>query len=127
MSWERAPVAAALAGILGNIDAQVKAFELPPETFNPPAFIVGYPQTVDYDVAAFGVDLVALPIAAFCGTAEVDRVDALLTAAKVALEADLTLGGAVKACKPRTQQAWRRLSVAGAEVLGADIVLEIRM
>jgi hypothetical protein len=127
MSWKRADVAQALVPILQPIDQQAQVFPTPPETFSPPALIVGFPVSVDYDMAAFSVDLVQLPIMAACGTGEVDKVDAYLTEAKTLLEADLTLGGVVHACKPRAQANWRRLNVAGADVLAADLMLEIRM
>jgi len=126
MGWNRADVAAALVPILAPIDAQATVFATPPETFNPPAIIVGYPQSVDYDLAAFGVDLVQLPVAACAGAAEVAKVDAYLAQARELIAADLTLGGVVKACRARAQSNWRRLNVAGAEILAADLVLEIR-
>jgi hypothetical protein len=127
MGWNRDDVAKALVPILQPIDAQAKVFPDPPETFNPPAFIVGFVQSVDYDLAAFGVDMVQLPIAACCGAGEVAKVDAYIVAARDAISEDLTLGGVVHAAKPRAQNNWRRLQVAGAEILAADLVLEIRM
>jgi predicted NBD/HSP70 family sugar kinase len=126
MSWERKPVAAALAGMLGPLDPSVAVFEAPPPTFGPPAYIVWYPQTVTYDAFAFTVDLVLLPILCVAGLGEWDRVDGLVAAAKKAIDADPQLAGTVAVAKAATNSGWRQLAVAGADYLGADLVLEIR-
>jgi hypothetical protein len=131
MTWQRAPVAAALVTILAAVDDSVPAFAVPPDTFNPPAYIVGYPRTVNYRTPQFGVDEAQLPLAVACGVAEVDRVDDLLRRAYDALSAatatDPTLGGTVLLVDPGPQDNWRLLKVAGVDVLAADLLLRVLM
>jgi hypothetical protein len=126
MSWERQPVAQAVADLLVPLDATVSVFEAPPSTFNAPAYVIWYPTSVTYDAFAFGVDLVLLPILCACGLGEWDRVDALATAAKKAVDGDPQLAGTVAVARAATQSNWRQLDVGGALMLGADVVLEIR-
>jgi hypothetical protein len=127
MTWQRASVAAAVVGIVAPLDVLVTVFEAPPSTLNPPAAYVSYPQLVQYDGFAFGVDTVALPLTVAAGMDEADRIDGLLATYKAALNADPTLAGSVKSARVNMQNAWRRLNVAGADYLAADLILEIRM
>ena len=127
MTWQRAEAAEAIAGLLEPLDPLVSVFASPPETFNPPAYVVGYPSAVTYDGAAFSIDLATIPVLAAGGLAELDRVDALLRAAKDAITADPSLDGAVMSARVVSQSNWRRLNVAGADILVADLILEIRM
>lgn len=128
MTWNRAQAAQAVADVLAPVDELVSVFASPPSTFNPPAYIVGYPRRVAYDAGAgFGVDVAELPVLAGCGVSEVDRVDQLLEAAHKAVNADPSLGGAVQHARVASQDNWRILSVAGADVLAADLTVEIRM
>ena len=127
MTWQRAPAAAGLAALLEPLDPLASVFSSPPSTFNPPAYVVGYVTRVDYGVPSYTIDTATLPMLAAAGVAELDRVDAMLAAAKVAIGADPTLGGSVQVARVTTQQSWRVLSVAGSEILCADLVLEIRM
>jgi hypothetical protein len=126
MTWERAPVAAALVGILAPLDDLVSVFPAPPATFNAPAAYVSYPQVVSYDGFAFGVDTVALPVTVAAGLTESDRIDGLLATYKRALNADPSLAGSVKSGRVNLQQGWRILNVGGADFLAADLILEIR-
>jgi hypothetical protein len=127
MTWDRATAADAIAGVLASVDPLVAVFAAPPATFNPPAFIVGYPRRVGYDEASFSIDDVEQPILAAGGGSEIDRVDSLLNAAKKALDVDPSLGGTVVHCRAGTQENWRMLNVAGADILVADLILRIRM
>jgi hypothetical protein len=124
--WSRTKAAAAVAGVLAALDG-IAVFATPPETFNPPAYIVGYPSSVAYGHVGFGMDLASLPVMAAAGPNSADDVDALIQNAKDAIDADPTLGGAVGNATVATQANWRRVDVAGAQVLAADLVLEIRM
>jgi len=126
MSWERQPVAQALVALLEPLDPTVAVFEAPPSTLNPPAYVVWWPTSVTYNAFAFGVDLVLLPILCAAGAAEFDRVDALVSAAKTAVDGSPQLDDAVASCIADSQSGWRLLSVGGADVLAADLVLEIR-
>ena len=126
MTWERGPVAAALVDVLTPLDATVSVFSVPPSTFNPPAYVVGYPTRVDYGIPTYSIDTATLPMLAAAGPSEVDRVGALLAMAKAAIEVDPSLGGSCQVCRVTSQTSWRILSVAGADILCADLVLEIR-
>lgn len=127
MTWDLEPVAHAIADLLGAIDATVKAYPAAPETFNPPAYVVGWPSTVDYDIQQFGIDVATIPVAAAAGVEEIDRVDQLLDAARKAIDADLSLGGTVQYARTATQTNWRPMRVAGIDMLLADLIVEIRM
>jgi len=132
MVWKRADAAAAIVPILEAIDtttligALVSVFAAPPETFNPPAYIIGYPAQVNYDGATFGIDEALLPVYAAGGMSEVDRIDALLEAAKVAI-AGAPLPSALQLLRVMQQTNWRPLKVGGSDLLAADLTLEIRM
>jgi hypothetical protein len=125
--WQRAPVATAIAGLLGAIDPSVSAFATPPETLNPPAYVCAYPRRVEYNMASLGVDLVTFVVSAFAGPTDPDTLDDLLSDAAAALNASPTLAGSVQEGHVSGQDNWRRFSLAGAEVLAADLTLEIRM
>jgi hypothetical protein len=125
--WQRAPVASAIAGLLGAMDVSVSAFATPPETLNPPAYVCGYPRTVTYATSSFGIDLVEFIVGAYAGPFDPDTLDELLAQGRSALDAAPNLSGTVQVAQVTTQSNWRRLSVAGAEVLAADLTLEIRM
>lgn len=127
MGWVRATAAAAIAETLGGLDPTVAVFANPPETFNPPAYIVGYTRLVNYDDVSFGVDRADLPVMAAAGLGELDRVDSLLAQAKQTLNADPSAGGAVVSLRVKMQDQWRVLVVGGAELLAAELVLDIRM
>jgi hypothetical protein len=124
--WQRAPVATAIAATLATLDASVSVFAVPPTTLNPPAYLVGFARRVDYDAAAFGVDLTELVVSAAAGLSEPDRLDQLLHDAKVALNADPSCGGTVAALRVRNQDPVRLVDSGGATFLVGDLILEIR-
>ena len=126
LTWNRATVAAAMAEVLEGLDPTASVFATPPETFNAPVYVVGFPRTVEYDAASYGVDLTTIPIMVGVGPNELDRADAMLEAAKTALNADPGLAGAVQHCRVTEQTNWRRLNIAGVDVLCCDLVVEIR-
>jgi hypothetical protein len=126
MGWDRTAVAAALAETLSAIDPTVSVYPTAPETFNPPVYVVGYPRLVLYANPTFNTDTATVPVMVGVGMAEADRADAMLGAARDAIEADITLGGVVVAVRVTEQSGWRRLSVAGSEILAADLVCDIR-
>jgi hypothetical protein len=127
MSYQRTPVAAALAELLATIDPNVAVFNEPPPTFNPPAIIVGYTRHVDYDLAAYGVDRADLPVAIAVGVNDTARMDDLANQAKKLINANPTLAGAVQAARVRSQEQTLLWNIAGAEIMAADIILEIRL
>jgi hypothetical protein len=128
MSWNRAAAAAAITAVLQTAMGEtVFVYPKPPGTVNPPAVIVGRPASVRYSTVAFTIDEAILPVSC-CGPADGDdMVDALVTAVRHALTADQTLGGAVQACWPADERAWRQASIAGVDVLLADVNLTVQM
>jgi hypothetical protein len=128
LSWQRAPVAAAIADVLAAKVA-VASFATPPETLNPPAYVCGYPRTVTYDVSSFGIDLVEYIVSAYAGPNDPDTLDGLLAEARAALEVDPGLGAVVQSLQVTVQSNWRRVAIAASNisVLVADLTLEIRM
>jgi hypothetical protein len=129
MTWRRAPVAAAIAAALETIDPSVAVFASPPETFNAPAYVVGYARRVDYRQHQFGSDVGQLPMFAACGLAETDRVDTMLTQAYDTLTTvtDATFGGIVQLVDAGPQDNWRLLRVGGVDLVAADLLLTITM
>jgi len=126
MSYQRTTVAAALAELLSTIDPTVAVFAEPPPSFNPPAYIVGYTRHVDYDAPSFGVDRTDLPVAVAVGVLDGARMDELLDAAKKAVNESLTLGGTVQSVRVRVQEQTLLWNIAGAEIMAADLIVEVR-
>jgi hypothetical protein len=124
-------VATAIATDLTNAtEGGISAFADPPPTFNVPAFIVGWPQTVSFHRPAFGIDEVTLPIIVAVGLPESAVLDSLLITARGALEADRTLGGVLTYGDMVVDgtRNWRMLvDVGGGQYLAADLMLTIHM
>ena len=76
----------AIGEILSALDSTVSVFPTPPETFNAPAYVVGFPRNVEYDAASFGVDAATLAIMVAVGPAELTTADAMLNAAQNRIE-----------------------------------------
>ena len=128
MTWQRSPVAAALVDILTTATAGgVYVHDKPPTVINPPAIIVARPTTVNYATAAFAVDEATLPIVVAGAMDGDDLVDTLRDAVRRAVDADPTLGGAVKSATATAERNWRNLTVAGVELLVAEIILTVLM
>lgn len=131
MPWHRATAAAAIAGVLEPVAAgqtpPASVFATPPATFNPPAYVCGVVRTLDYDAITFGVDLAQFRLFVSAGGEDYDHLDALCESARAALKVDPTCAGAVQSLRVLSQDNWRRLTVAGADTLTADLILEIRM
>lgn len=127
MTWDRAKAARALADVLEAAVPRASVFPAPPATFNPPAFVVQFPQTVTFAQPAFGVDVTTWSVLAAVGADQAAELDELLAEAKAAVLLDQTLGRATQVTRPTELRSWRLLNVAGAEVLAAELVLETRM
>jgi hypothetical protein len=127
VTWERSTAAAAIVEVLSQLDPAVSVFVTPPETLNPPAYVVGYIRSLLYDQSSFATDAASLTVSAVTGANDVDRCDAMLRDAKVALHADPSLAGAAQHCRVSEQGNWRRLNIAGSELLAGDLTVEIRM
>ena len=128
MTWTRTPVAAALVDVLSAATSgTVTVFAKPPTTINPPAVIVARPTNVNYATASFARDEATLPVE-ICGSFDGDdTVDALRDQIRKAIDANPTLGGVVPSCTVTSERNWRNVTVAGVELLAAQIVLTILM
>ena len=128
MTWTRTPVAAALVDVLSAATSgTVTVFAKPPTTINPPAVIVARPTNVNYATASFARDEATLPVE-ICGSFDGDdTVDALRDQIRKAIDANPTLEGTVASCTVTAERNWRNVTVAGVELLAAQIVLTILM
>jgi hypothetical protein len=128
MSWSRAPVAAALVDALeASSGGLVSCFDRPPTVFNAPAYIVAYPDTVQVNTPAFGIDLATISVICAHAVDRADELDELLAAAAKAVDADLTLGGVVQVAQVKEQRSWRVFTIGGVQMLLAELSLEIHM
>jgi hypothetical protein len=131
VSWARTPVAAALVDALEAIEpisaGLVSCFDRPPTVFNAPAYVVAYPDTVQKNTPAFGIDLTTISIICAHAVDQADGVDELLEAADKAINADLTLGGVVQVAQVKEQRSWRVFTIGGVQMLLAELSLEIHM
>ena len=131
MSWDRPTAAAALVEVLSGATAALtpppSCFTSPPSSFNPPALVVYLPTIVTKHIPAFGIDRIQLVVLVAAGTSEADLVDQLLGLATDAIQADKSLGGAVQLCNPDEWRNWRILTVAGADLMAADLALTLHM
>ena len=128
MSWDRAVAAAALADVLRAATADaVTVFTHPPATLNAPAYVVAYPVTVTKHTPAFAIDTAEWVLTGAAGADDPDTLDDLLAVASTAIEGDPTIGGSVQHARPTTWRNYRVTTIAGADLLMADLVLETRM
>ena len=128
MTWSRSLAAGALADALKAADdGSTNIFASPPMTLNPAAIVVGRPIEVRYATAGLGVDEVELPVVCIGAMEGDDVVDALMTFVRSTVMADPSVGGALRSASPSLGRNWRAVRIAGADLLAADLVLEIRM
>jgi hypothetical protein len=127
MSWNRPKAAAALAAALEGVEPAVTCFTSPPYTLNPPAYVVGLPESVTYDTAAFGIDDAELPVICLAGDGDFDTVDDLKAAAIAAIAADTGLSGSVAVAVAASERNWRRITAGGAQMSAVDLIVNIRM
>lgn len=127
MTWDRTAAAAALADVLevGTGDL-VAVFEGPPPTLNPPALVIMRPS-VAFSTPTFGIDEATWSIMAAVGVGQDDALDDLLAAARQAVIAEPTLGGAVQLCRPTELRPRGIINVAGGDYLTEELILETRM
>jgi uncharacterized protein DUF3168 len=125
MAWDRATVAAALVATLGPA-VGVKVHDRPPEVLNPPCLVIGRPVTVVYGTGALGADTATLPVVVVGGIETEDQIEGLKSAARAALEADQTLGGAVQGVWPSEERNWlNRTGAGGLQLLTVELILEV--
>jgi hypothetical protein len=127
MTWNRTDAAAAVtAALQATMGETVFVYGKPPATVNPPAVIVGRPSEVRYSTVAFAIDEAVLPVSCVGPADGDDTVDQLAAMVRASFP-DPTLGGVVQACWPADERAWRQVSIAGVDVLIADVNLSIQM
>jgi hypothetical protein len=121
-------VAAALVDLLTvATGGLVTIHPKPPNTVNAPAIVISRPESVAYSTAAFGIDLVTLPIV-IAGAADQDEsVDQLRETVKDAIDANYNLGGVVQSCQATEERNWRLVNSAGIDLLAVDLMLTIQM
>jgi hypothetical protein len=131
VTWNRAPAAAALADLLttalagAGIEASV--FAAPPFTLNANAVVVSRPTEVRYAVSGFSIDEVTLPVLCVAGQDQDDTVSALIAVVRSALAGSLNLGGVVSQIHATGERNWRHVNVSGAELLAAELTVQILM
>jgi hypothetical protein len=123
MSWDLESTMKALAAALVDIGPTV--FDQPPASFNAPALVVLYPDSVDFDTQAFGVDLVSTPILVAVGIEQAGTISELVTDVKAAINADRRLGGLVQSTRVTGVRTFRALEVSGARFLSCEVVVEV--
>ena len=129
MSWQRAKVAAALADVLGaaqTAEDTASIFAAPPETLNAPAIVVGRPIEVLYGTAGMSVDTATLPVVCLGASTGDDVVDGLISFVRQAIDANVTLDGAVPSCTVTSERNWRAVRIGGADMLAADVVVTVQ-
>jgi hypothetical protein len=127
MSWDRAAVAKALATQLEAAVPDVTVYDRPRYNLNAPAIVVGHAAETRYSTHAMTIDDTQLPVTCVAGTEREDDVADLIADVRTAVLADVTLGGAVQSATPLLERNWRPLKVAGADLLAADVVLQVYM
>jgi hypothetical protein len=128
VTWDRAPVAAALVEVLTAATAGlVTIHPKPPNTVNAPAVVVSRVESVAYSAAALGIDAVVLPVVIAGGADQDDAVDQLKATVRAAIAADWMLGGIVQSCVATEERNWRLVNSAGIDLLAVDLILTIQM
>jgi len=103
----------------------VSVFAVSPASFNPPAYIVGRPETVELDVPAFTVDQINLAVLCFVGLGQDTALGELLRSARDAIRKDRSLGGRVQTARTIRFRNWAIMNISGAEFLKAELLLEV--
>jgi hypothetical protein len=127
MSWDRATCAKALVTLLGPALPGVSVYDRPMYSYNAPAVIVGRAAETRYSTFAIGIDETQLPLTVAVGTEREDDVSDLMAQIRSAIEGDNSLGGTVASCTAALDRNWRNTKVAGADLLAADLVLQVYM
>ena len=132
MTWSRSPVAAALAQLLTSAldqsdecDAQV--YEAPPFSLNADSIVIGRATEVRYSVQGFALDEVTLPITCVGGMDQDDTVAALIELVRSTVHASINLDGACSEIHAVGERGWRHVNVSGADLLAAEITLQVLM
>jgi hypothetical protein len=127
VTWNRAPVAAALVNVIGTATAgAVTVFAEPPQTLNPPAVTVGG-STMLFATAAFAADEVDLSLVCVAAVGHYNDLDGLVQQVRGAVTGNPTLAGAVKSAWPYEQRNNRNVNVAGVDLSTVELVVKVVM
>jgi hypothetical protein len=127
VTWDRDSVGKALASILEAAITDVSIYDRPLYNLNAPAIVVGRAAETRYSTWALSIDETTLPVTCLAGTERDADVAELIAQVRAAVLADVMLGGLVQSCYPVAERNWRPLKVAGADLLAADVVLQVYM
>jgi hypothetical protein len=132
MSWDRTAFAKALAAAIENqlYESGVTAtvFAKPPFTLNAPSIVIARPTEVRYSEAAFSIDAAAVVVTCIGGADDDETVSELIGVVRSAISPpDEGLGAVVQTCQDRSERNWTHVNVSGADLLRADVVLDIQM
>jgi len=124
MTWDLVTLGEAIAAALEPTG--VKAFASPPTTLNPPAYVVNFPDNVDFGTVSLSLDTVEVSVSAIIGlSAPPSDLADLIAKARDAFN-DRRLGGAVANCNNTGARGIRTAQVAGIDVLTAELTLTIQ-
>jgi hypothetical protein len=127
VSWNRVnAVQAIVAALQQTVGDQAFVFDKTPQTINPPAIVVGRPLEVSYSSAAFGIDETTISIICVAAADGEDVIDQLITLVRESFP-DPSLGRAVQSCVCTNERNWRNTTVAGIDILQAEVILTIQM
>jgi hypothetical protein len=131
VSWDRTPFAAALAKAieaeLGTLGVTATVFDKPPFTLNAPSIVIGRPAEVRYSEVAFGIDAANVPVTVVAGVDQDETAAELIAVVRSAIAADESLAAAVALCVPTSERNWTHVNVSGADLLRADVIVEVQM
>lgn len=122
----RTGLLAALRGMSG-----VGAYGALPDALEPPAVVVGLPESVTYATTVGGCGQVTIPILCIAGRTDdynaVSVLDLLVSSqgVKRALETDRTLGGIVRGLRVPEARSWSPLEVGAVNYLSCQVVVNI--
>lgn len=132
MSLDTALVMDGLAAALASIEG-LRVLEYPPDAVAPPMAFPGYPAPLDFDATMGRTDRASFPVHVVVGKvsdrAARDRLTPFMAGAgassvKVALEVDLTLGGACDSLRVESV-AGVDLDVGGIKYLAATFIIDV--
>lgn len=131
-----ADVVATMSALATAVDAiaGLRVFEYPPDAISPPAAVVAWPETVEYDVTAGrGSDRLAIPVQVMVGRVS-DRASSAAVCAylagtgaasvKAAIESDVTLGAVVDTVRVQEAEVVV-VTIGGTDYVAAIFTVEV--
>jgi hypothetical protein len=89
--------------------------------------VIGRPTEVRYSVQGFSLDEVTLPVSCVGGMDRDADVAALIELVRSTVDASINLDGACSEIHAVGERGWRHVNVAGADLLAAEITLQVLM